>query len=458
MRRLLVVGALALLAAPVATPTPGLALRPCSVAAVVARCGTISLPEDHARPGGKRISVGLAVITARRHVAGRAPLVVFAGGPGGSAIAAAGWSDGVFRATNRDLVLVDQRGVGRSSPLVCPKPPKEATIEDLPRLARSCIAGLKRDPRLLTTDQFVDDVDAVRAALGYPKVVLYGGSYGAAAVQVYVSRHGRRVEAAVVDGGTSLDVPIFERYYANGQRALEALAARCKARPACASAFPDVVGDVRSTLSRLRAAPATVGGQRVDAEAAATAFQQLTRTPEGNAALPRTAHAAARGDLGQLTRVVAQIEADAVAAGRLVMYWSITCSEPWAKLRPSAAAASAAGTYLGEVAAQDVKVKGIVCPLLARTPPPDTAAPPRSRVPVLALAGGQDPQDPEENITPLRRAMLRTTIVRVPGAGHGAVQYGCTRNVVARFLDSHRVTAADRACAARYLPLPFLTG
>ena len=424
---------------------------------VVARCGTMSVPEDHARPSGPSITIGVAVIAARRHVAGRAPLVVLAGGPGGSAIEGASGFYGVFEGTNRDIVLVDQRGVGRSSPLPCPRPAKNATMNDLPRFARACIAKLKRDPRLYTTDQFVDDVDAVRAALGYSKVVLYGGSYGASAAQVYVARHGRHVAATVLDGGTSLDVPIFERYYANGQRALGALAARCAALRTCATAFPDVLGDVRSTLSRLKETPARVNGQRVDALEAALAIQYLTRTPDGVAALPAIVHAAARGEHGRLAQVVGQVQAVAASTVRHAMYWSIACSEPWARLRPAATTASATGTYLEDVAQQDLKVREIVCPLLARTPPPDTAAPAHSDVPVLALVGGQDPQDPEENIAPLRRAMPRTTILRVPGAGHGAVQFGCTRRVVARFLDSQRVTAADRACAARYTPSSFLT-
>jgi pimeloyl-ACP methyl ester carboxylesterase len=140
------------------------------------------------------------------------------------------------------------------------------------------------------------------------------------------------------------------------------------------------------------------------------------------------------------------------------MYWAIRCAEGWSRADPAEVELQGAGTEFLESARNDAALQGTVCPLLGEPlPAPDTGRVPRSRVPVLFLVGGLDPQDPLANVSDARRSLPNAQILLVPGAGHGSVQLGCLRHVVGRFFTSRRVTAADRSCASAVRPPPFAT-
>jgi dienelactone hydrolase len=113
----------------------------------------------------------------------------------------------------------------------------------------------------------------------------------------------------------------------------------------------------------------------------------------------------------------------------------------------------AAGTSFLEDTLEQAREVQTVCPLLgAPLPAPDTGVVPRSRVPVLFLVGGMDPQDPFENVEAAPASLPNAQILVVPAAGHGSLGFGCVSNVAARFLTSHRLTSADRACASAVKP------
>ena len=154
----------------------------------------------------------------------------------------AGWARRTFYETakHRDIVLVDQRGTGKSKPLFCPDP-AVTTVSSVARIRAywtACLGAKGADPRLFTTAVAMDDLDDVRGALDYPKLDLYGASYGATAVQYYLLLHGDRVRTAILDGGTLLDIPIFERYAAQSQAMLDRLFARCASEQGVPSGLP----------------------------------------------------------------------------------------------------------------------------------------------------------------------------------------------------------------------------
>jgi hypothetical protein len=159
----------------------------CRVASMDAYCGRLTVPEDRSDPGGRVIDLAIAVVPAEDQ--GIAPGAVFflAGGPGGSATDS--WA-GAARAfpgvhASWDIVLVDQRGTGGSNQMLLPESPdledlSEAEIRELlPGWVDAAFAGLDGDPRFYTSTVAADDLDDVRAALGYEQINLYGGSYGA---------------------------------------------------------------------------------------------------------------------------------------------------------------------------------------------------------------------------------------------------------------------------------------
>ena len=104
----------------------------------------------------------------------------------------------------RDIVLVDQRGTGGSNALNCPFPDEDEAADLTPAQlrahARDCLASLHADPRFYTTSVAVQDLDAVRAALGYARINLYGVSYGTRVAQHYLRRFPGQVRALILDG------------------------------------------------------------------------------------------------------------------------------------------------------------------------------------------------------------------------------------------------------------------
>jgi pimeloyl-ACP methyl ester carboxylesterase len=451
----------------VASGPQALPLKPCVLQRTVhARCGTLAVPEDRRTSSGRKIKVFVGVLRAYGPKPHAAPIFWLAGGPGGAAASDdAAFAQYVFVGANRDrdIVLVDQRGVGKSALLVCPPggvadPADEASAR---AYVQNCLRVIGRDPRLYTTGPAMDDVDAVRRALGYKRVVLYGGSYGGTAAQVFIARHPTHVAAAVLDGATLLDVPIWERMPLTTQMAFDRLAARCSADLVCRTVVPDVAGDLHVVFARLRAAPIPVPGSTsaatFDVADAQDTVRTLLRAPATAARVPLILHRAAAGDYSELLAQWASSTAGDDAGAKL-MYWAIRCGEGWSRDDPAEIARVGSGTEFLEAALASSRVQAFVCGILGPPlPARDTGVVPRSRLPVLFLVGGMDPQDPLENVAAAPRSLPNAQILVVPGAGHGSVQHGCLSGVATRFFKNHRLTSSDRACAAKVVPPPFAT-
>ena len=245
------------LPSPTAPQKSSITLQPCTLGTTPAQCGTLQVYENRATRSGRMIDLRIAVIKAKNPKPAPDPIFWLAGGPGESAIDWGSYAMQILGLANeqRDVVMVDLRGTGGSNKLVCPQPADPALqVEAL----RSCLANLNGDPRAYTTAWAMDDVDDVRAALGYDQINLYGGSYGTAAAQVYILRHGEHVRTAALDGATLLDVPIFERWPITSQKALELMFARCEADATCHAAFPNLRQEFAGALDRLNRAPVTL--------------------------------------------------------------------------------------------------------------------------------------------------------------------------------------------------------
>src|SRR5437764_458705 len=160
------------------------ALQTCRLPGVetAARCGTYEVWEDREARSGRRIRLDIAIMPARVRAREADPIFVLAGGPGQGAVSLASQVLPLFARLNdvRDIVLVDQRGTGNSNPLDCEddeEPALQSLFEDtLPEpLVARCLAALDADPRLYMTSIAVEDLDEVRAALGYARINLWGG-------------------------------------------------------------------------------------------------------------------------------------------------------------------------------------------------------------------------------------------------------------------------------------------
>ena len=185
------------------------------VQGIDAHCGTFVVPENRAEPNGRTVGLHVVVLPAFSKQVRKDAVTYLAGGPGGAATEQAASLNQQLVTLNlyRDILLVDQRGTGRSS-------------------------SHGGDVTQYGTRMAMDDLDAVRAALGYRQLDVIGGSYGATAAQVYLKLHPSSVRTLILAGATAIDVPFFDRYAVNAQRALDQLAKLCASDPTCGKTFP----------------------------------------------------------------------------------------------------------------------------------------------------------------------------------------------------------------------------
>ena len=169
-----------------------------------------------------------------------------AGGPGRAGTAFFGWLPGLFADVHvsRDIVVVDQRHrwvecAGPAADARHDRPVAGKVDARLQTWSDDWLASIEADPRQYTSSVVADDLDDVREALGYELIDLCGPSCSATVAQYYIRQH-PTTSGWIMDGGTPLDVHVFERMAANSQAALELLFDRCAADAACDAALPDV--------------------------------------------------------------------------------------------------------------------------------------------------------------------------------------------------------------------------
>jgi pimeloyl-ACP methyl ester carboxylesterase len=311
-----------------------LALETCRLThlATAARCGIVTVPEDREKPNGRTIGIHVAVLAANTLTPKPDPFVILAGGPGQAASELASFAARLneIRRT-RDVVLVDQRGTGRSSPLTCAAFSevglKEAILETdpMPR-AKACASELAAqgvDASRYTTAAFVDDLEAVRVALGAPRWNLWGGSYGTRVALDYLRRHPGKTRTVTLDGVAPPDMIISLDIWPSREAALDALFERCRATPACRQAMPDPAATLdaiaRTLGERPRVVeivdPSTGAARRVPAsvDMVIGLLQPLLYAPETVALIPALLARARDGDLAPLVASATAFTGDLAA-------------------------------------------------------------------------------------------------------------------------------------------------
>src|SRR5436305_13279425 len=235
--------------------------HPCKVPGLSeeVRCASYAVWENREAKKGRKIGINVVILPAKGADKAPDPIFFFGGGPGqGIAGEAADLAQDPAR-QKRDVVLVDQRGTGRSHPLDCefwghPLDLRKAAGDVFPVDAvRACKEKLEKvaDLRLYTTPLAMDDVDEIRAWLAYGTVNLSGGSYGTRAAEVYLQRHPQSVRTVTLLAVAPLDeyLPLHHAYA--GQRALDQLLAECAADAACHAAFPNVKQEIAAVMARI---------------------------------------------------------------------------------------------------------------------------------------------------------------------------------------------------------------
>lgn len=457
--------------APSSQPTAIDRLHPCEgeEGPTDAYCGTLKVFENRETKQGRQIDLRIVVLPALSSDLKSDPVFFLAGGPGqGAAELARGLRD-LFRRvqSERDIVLVDQRGTGKSHPLKCTvesdtlKDINETDLTGVDRL-KKCLQGYDADPRLYTTPIAMDDLDDVRAFLGYDTINLYGGSYGTRAALVYLRQHEDRVRSVIIDGVAPPDMRLPLFFARDAQRALDLLLADCQKDPQCNTQYPQLAQRLRTLVERLDRTPVkmrlthprtgiedevTVNAQLI----AGTLFGALY-SPLAASLIPALIERAERNDF-QSMLALAMINSGLADNMALGMQLSVVCAEDYPRITPEEIAEQSKATlFRGHLMEQRMKA----CEFWPKgTVPANYYEPVRSSVPTLILSGELDPVTPPNWGELAAKTLPNSKHFIAPGTGHGVIGTGCGMRIVREFIDEASVENLDTNCLKLLKRPPF---
>jgi len=237
------------------------------------QCGELSVPLDYGHPHGAKITLGFNRLRAADAAHRVGSLIVNPGGPGGAgsfavAVEAAGghlWNPALH--ARFDMIGMDPRGVGTSTPVQCDPdvynemvslfPSTEAQFNQLASWARafgrSC---LERTGPLLghvDTRSAARDMEALRRALGDGKLNFLGLSYGAHLGSAYAELYPRRIRTMALDAIANHSVSVntlFSDAAAAYEDTLNRFAAWCAQTTSCPLHGRDVLALFDSVVQR----------------------------------------------------------------------------------------------------------------------------------------------------------------------------------------------------------------
>ncbi len=396
------------------------------------------------------------------------------GGPGSGGLPFAGFTAKAVSVAlhARDLLVFDQRGTGASDPLSCPA--LERFEPGTPsQLFQRCAAEIGPQRGSFTTQESVQDIEALRHAAGYEKLVLYGTSYGTKVALEYAERYPQHVEALLLDSVVPTDGP--EPFAIPTFEAVAPVLRDLCADGVCRGITTDPLADPTSLIAKLRARPLSGSvydglGHRHTTHLDELGLLDILRAGDLNPALrallPAAVSSALHDDPDPLLRLqalseglipnVPSVQAKAAAdEGGEALFVDTTCEEapfPWQRgASPSTRLAEATSFLEAQPAADfapfDARTalqQSLVraCdgwPDVSAAPPPATPLP---EVPTLILSGAGDLRTPTSGAEQVAALIPGAQVEVVPFTGHsviGSDLTGCAAKAVAAFFSGQAV-------------------
>lgn len=458
-----------------------IAFEPCTLPSqmgapgVEAQCGSLSVAENPAQPQGRRIELNIAWIPADEDGDLQPdPVFLLAGGPGQSATGSYPSLAPAFKDVlkQRGVVLVDQRGTGKSNPLQCGELADAGMSADQARAEQAMLAAVEQcrdelsrraDLRFYTTTDAVRDLDAVRRAIGAEAINLLGISYGTRVAQQYARAHPQHTRTLVLDSVAPNDLYLGNDFARNLESALDLQFARCARSPDCVDAVGEPRAQLDALMARIEAEPPLVTyrdastGQSKQERLLPAHIAGLARmyaySPMVSSILPLLIHEGAQGrydGLMALSEMLGNELSDSMAYG---MQLSVVCSEDADGLQDDP---DMDGSLLG-----NSLVNGLVaqCDAWPRGERPDDFHEPlASDVPALLLSGELDPVTPPAYAERVVKTLPNGRSLVLRGQGHNVIGAGCTPKLFAQFLETADASALDVECLDKLAYTPPFTG
>lgn len=465
------------------TPTDCFTELPAGMTTDDVRCGLVTVPLEHADPEGETIEVAVVVVEATGSSPAADPVLMLGGGPGEKLIAAFPllFGEGTPFASilgERDIVLLDQRGVGFSQPaLDCPEVPANLMEMSGDPLATFIEAVGECHDRLVSeganlsafdTGNNVADIDLVREALGYETWNVFGNSYGARLALKAAAANEDTIRAQVLSSSIPGDANFLEDAGDSFATALERLYDACAASESCADSFGDIEADVVSVLERLRDEPATLevvdpatgrtlGVPLTAGDVAASLFQVFYAAPF-LPYLPALVDALEAGEYERLLLFSMQQEAipTPISQG---MQFSFICAEEVAYTSPEALQDRTPDDSLAaELLVETNPVIGLpvfeICEAWdVETADESTFDPVAPDVPTLIFSGDYDQITPPSYAAEVADSLEDEVLVEVPDSGHSpAFSLGeCGFTILADYLANPSGTPETGCATSRTL-------
>ena len=435
-----------------------------------ARCGTYDVPENPAEPEGRKISLNIAIASATGTDKEPDPVFFFAGGPGQAATET--WV--MIRSTlrqigkNRDIVMIDQRGTGKSNKLACTSEIEEDLNQeidlDLIRTeTQKCLADLDGDPRFYTTTIAMGDYNLVREAMGYDQINIMGVSYGTRAAQVYLREFPDTVRTATLDSVVPMQLALGQEHAPMLDQSVAAVFADCVQDETCNTLYPRQADELSALFARLRNEPQDitivnpVSGKQQDiqlsADTLAVAIRFLSYSSDTQALIPLLVHEALT--TGNLARLASQALLVMSGLNEMLargMELSVLCSEDYPSIDLSA---DYSDTIMGNLFLEIVDLQCKVWP--RGEVPADFHQPVVSDIPVLLMSGERDPVTPPQYASQAAETFSNSLNLVAKGQAHSVMKNVCLREITTAFINQGSVDDLDTSCIANITPAPFFT-
>ena len=454
-----------------ATATPSnsdaLVLEDCFVDNLKSKalCGTVDVPENRQQPISEtnKISLNVVVLPKYKEESKELPMMFLAGGPGQAATELVPVLDRTMYEVRQehDIILVDQRGTGDSSPLECDAPEVEPlsfddSNFDLESEVKECIEQFsnKHLPSYNTYDS-IKDFEAVREALGHKQVHILGGSYGTRAGFAYLKLFPESIATAVLDSNAPMEL-VIGFFGKTSERAFELLVDDCNKHEQCAKAFPELKNDYLSLVATLDKGPIEtelfhpVTGEKTKAVLTKSKVTEAMRTTlydlGSRQMLPYMVNRAANGDYRFLAAFIGRsIDSERAPGGLYTgLTMNIICNEDMPRASQSDFDTDKQNYFNGEGGYSNFTD---VCQHWPKwQAPADFAQPVTADVPVLLFSGEYDPVTPPAYGEMALKSLPNAKHVVIQNGSHVASIRQCVDSIKT-FMQSGSFNDVDFSCA-----------
>ncbi|MGB8339143.1 MAG: alpha/beta fold hydrolase [Burkholderiales bacterium] len=452
------------------TGKPALEMQSCRLdgVPVESRCGKLEVFENRQTNSGRKIALNIAVIPSVSPNPQADPIVFFAGGPGQAAVKL---SHGAFQILHkarreREIVLVDQRGTGKSNPLDCIDKDKKLSLAEKladsrsPQFMQACLKKLDAAPEHYTTPNAVADMEDVRAALGYEKLNLWGISYGTRMALSYMRAQPQHVRSAVLDGvaPTAIKLPLHAAR--DAQTALQRTIDDCMKITACKNFSPELQQDLFKLSAALEKSPVKINlndpatNEKTEVEINQRTFVSSLRSilyrADYASLLPLTLAEAKKGNYAPLIAQSTAFSSGLEESLSLGMFMSVICSEDVPLIGKDEILNQANPLFHADMFDSVLNT----CPVWPKGKiPPEHAEPVKSDIPVLLLSGALDPATPPLWGDLVAKTLSRSKHVVAENLSHSVSQHGCFPQLMADFFKAGNADKLEVACV-KNIPRP----